>query len=276
MIETVNAHAPNFKTYLDSVKHLTPGISIVRRDSLLGQSILAAKPEQRAKLEKSYGQIIDNFNDNGVPVIITTGAQARWLGLPSEEKFKGFGVSACATCDGFFFRDQELVVVGGGDTAMEEANFLTRFATKVTVIHRRDALRASKIMQDRAFKNPKIDFIWNAVVEDIHGSKEEGVKAVTLKDTQSGQTREFPTQGVFVAIGHQPNTGIFKGQIDLHDNGYIKVKPGTTTTSVPGSKPSGRVASPVLSPTSIPPVRPTYSISGRVGTSERRRHRDRQ
>lgn len=167
-------------------------------------------------------------------VIIATGASARWLNIPGEKELGGHGVSACATCDGFFFRDKEVVVIGGGDTALEEANFLTRFCKKVTVIHRRDELRASKIMQERAFKNPKIEFIWDTVVEAIHGSKETGVDSVTLKNTQTDETREFKTEGVFVAIGHKPNTDIFSGKLELESNGYIKVQPGTVNTNIDG------------------------------------------
>jgi thioredoxin reductase (NADPH) len=167
-------------------------------------------------------------------LIVATGASAKWIGLESEQKLMGHGVSSCATCDGAFFRGKEVVVVGGGDTAMEEANFLTRFCSLVTVVHRRDTLRASKIMQDRAFNNPKIKFIWDSAVEEILGVKETGVTGVRLKNLKTGETTEFATQGVFVAIGHKPNTDIFEGKLELHPNGYIKVKPGTVTTNVEG------------------------------------------
>jgi thioredoxin reductase (NADPH) len=167
-------------------------------------------------------------------VIIATGASAKWIGIEAEQRLGGRGVSACATCDGFFFRDKEVVVVGGGDTAMEEANFLTRFCKRVTIIHRRRELRASKIMQERAFKNPKIDFIWDSVVEDILGTPETGVTAVKLKNIVTNEVSEVPTEGVFVAIGHKPNTDIFQGKLELHPNGYIKVEPGTVNTNIPG------------------------------------------
>jgi len=165
-------------------------------------------------------------------IIISTGAQARMLGLDSERKLLGHGVSTCATCDGFFFRGQEIAVVGGGDSAVEEATFLTRFADKVTLVHRRKELRASKIMQDRAFANPKIEFRWNSKVESVIG--DGSVKGLVLRDVETDATSELAVSGVFVAIGHDPNTKLFVDQIDLDPDGYVLTVPGTTQTSVPG------------------------------------------
>jgi len=174
-------------------------------------------------------------------VIIATGAEARWLGIPGEQRLTGKGVSACATCDGFFFRNQELVVVGGGDSAMEEALFLTKFASKVTIVHRRDEFRASKIMATRALEHDKIEVIWNAVVTEIHG--EDTVTGVTVQDTVTGESREFATNGVFVAIGHKPSTELFVGELDLDDKGYLVAGlNGGTATSVEGVFAAGDVA----------------------------------
>ncbi len=168
-------------------------------------------------------------------VILATGAQAKWLGLPNEERLKGFGVSACATCDGFFYRGKEIVVVGGGNTAVEEALFLTNFASKVTVIHRRDSFRAEKIMQDRLFKHPKISVIWDHEVIDVLGEPGgSGVTAVRARNVATGSTQDVPCAGFFVAIGHAPASELVKDQLELHHGGYVKVKPGTTETTIPG------------------------------------------
>jgi thioredoxin reductase (NADPH) len=175
-------------------------------------------------------------------LLVATGASARWIGLESEQRLVNLGVSACATCDGALYRDKPMAVVGGGDTAMEEALFLTRFGTKVSVIHRRDQLRASKIMQERAKQNEKIEFIWNSVVEEVLG--DDFVTGLRLRDVNSGEKSEIEVEALFVAIGHQPNTQLFEGQLALDDAGYIKVEPGTTRTSVEGVYACGDVADP--------------------------------
>ncbi len=174
-------------------------------------------------------------------LIVASGATARWLNIESEQKLMGHGVSACATCDGFFFKDREIVVIGGGDSAMEEATFLTKFASKVTVVHRRDELRASPIMQEKAFKNPKIDFLWNKQVVEVLGEPDTGVKGVRMKDTATGEESTLECQGVFLAIGHVPNTEIFKGQLDMDDKGYLITEGKTTKTNIPGVFAAGDV-----------------------------------
>jgi thioredoxin reductase (NADPH) len=175
-------------------------------------------------------------------VVLATGAQARWLDLPSEQKFKGFGVSACATCDGFFYRGKEVFVIGGGNTAVEEALFLTNFASKVTVVHRRDHFRAEKILQDRLFKNPKIEVIWDSVLFDVLGDNDPPkVKGVALKNLKSGTITEHRTDGVFIAIGHSPSTELVKDQVEMKPSGYVKVAPFSTATSVPGVFAAGDV-----------------------------------
>ncbi|MDP0925920.1 thioredoxin-disulfide reductase [Paracoccus onubensis] len=168
-------------------------------------------------------------------VILATGAQARWLGLDSEEKFKGFGVSACATCDGFFYRNREVLVIGGGNTAVEEALFLTKFASKVTLVHRRDSLRAEKILQNRLFKHPKVEIVWDHELIEVKGTDDPlGVSGAVLRSTKNGATQEVRADGVFVAIGHAPANELVKDQLELHNGGYVKVEPGSTRTSVPG------------------------------------------
>lgn len=175
-------------------------------------------------------------------LIICTGAQARWLGIESEELFKGYGVSACATCDGFFYKGKDVVVIGGGNTAVEEAIFLTNFAKKVTVVHRRDHFRAEKILQERLFKNPKIEVIWDSAIDQIVGTEEpKSVTGVRLKNTKTGAVTEVPADGVFIAIGHAPATELFKGQLELTRSGYIVTRPDSTATAIPGVFAAGDV-----------------------------------
>jgi len=176
-------------------------------------------------------------------VIIATGAQAKWLGLPSEDKFQGFGVSACATCDGFFYRGKEVVVVGGGNTAVEEALFLTNFASRVTLVHRRDELRAEKILQKRLFDNEKVDILWDTTLEEILGSEDPlGVTGVRLKNVNTGEVYDRDTHGVFIAIGHKPSTEVFKGHVKMNEGGYIETAPDSTATSIPGVYACGDVS----------------------------------
>jgi thioredoxin reductase (NADPH) len=224
-------------------------------DGVMGPALMADMRKQAERFGATFvSQDVDEVDlTNGSPftvkvggdtyrarsVIISTGAKARWLDLPNEQRLIGKGVSSCATCDGFFFRDLKLVVVGGGDSAMEEATFLTKFASSVTVVHRRDELRASQVMQDRAFANDKIDFIWNAVVTNVRG--DDKVTAVELTDTVTGQQRELPTDGLFVAIGHDPETGLFTDQLEVDDQGYIIADAPSTRTSVPGVFAAGDV-----------------------------------
>jgi thioredoxin reductase (NADPH) len=212
--------------------------SMEKQASRFGAEILAQIATRVDLSSRPFGVWAGDQEWRARTLIVATGASAKWLGVPGEEKLRGRGVSACATCDGFFFRDRELVVVGGGDTAMEEATFLTKFATKVTIVHRRDEFRASRIMQDRVMANPKIDVVWNAVVDEILG--EDAVTGVRMRDVRTDATSEHPTDGVFMAIGHTPNTSLFEGQLALAD-GYVVVQEPTTATSVPGVFAAGDV-----------------------------------
>jgi thioredoxin reductase (NADPH) len=222
-------------------------------DAILGPELMEAMEKQAARFDaeilhlaadrvdlssRPFGVWSGDQEWRARTLIISTGASAKWLGIPGEDKLRGRGVSSCATCDGFFFRDRDLVVVGGGDSAMEEATFLTKFASKVTVVHRRDELRASKIMQDRAHANEKIEFVWNSSVEEVLG--DGAVTGVRVRDLTTGRELDFPTNGLFVAIGHTPNTSLFEDQLPLK-NGYIVVEEPTTRTAVPGVFAAGDV-----------------------------------
>jgi thioredoxin reductase (NADPH) len=195
--------------------------------------------------KRPFKVIADSEEYFAEALIIATGASAKWMNIPSEEEYKGYGVSACATCDGFFFRNQHVAVVGGGDTALEEASYLTNHASRVTIIHRRNELRASQAMQDRVKKNPKIDFIWDSVVEEVVGIKNASPKKMTglkLKNVKTGTLTEFNCDGLFLGIGHEPNTGLFKGVLDMDSVGYLKTKPYSTATNIPGVFAAGDVA----------------------------------
>jgi thioredoxin reductase (NADPH) len=198
----------------------------------------------KAELDRRPFRLVGDSGDTYTcdALIIATGAQARWLGLPSEEQFKGFGVSACATCDGFFFKGKHVVVVGGGNTAVEEALFLTNFASKVTIVHRRHSFRAEKIMQERLFSNPKIQVVWNSVLDEVVGNDNpKTVTGVKLRDVTTGDNSTLAVDGVFVAIGHVPATELFKGQLEMKSSGYLITEPDSTRTSIPGVFAAGDV-----------------------------------
>jgi thioredoxin reductase (NADPH) len=204
-----------------------------------GAEYITADADRVDLSERPFGVWVGDDEHRADALIISTGATARMLGLPSEEALLGKGVSTCATCDGFFYRDKPLAIVGGGDSAMEEATFLTKFATKVTVVHRRDELRASKIMQERAFANPKIEFLWNTVIDHVVGNGT--VEGLELSDTRTGEKSQLAVDGLFIAIGHDPNTNLFKGQLELDGDGYIVTEPNSTKTSVEGVFAAGDV-----------------------------------
>jgi len=231
----------NFPGFPDGI--LGPELMMKFREQAerFGAEFVTADADRVDLSGSPFGAWVGDTEYRGKALVIATGASARMLGLDSEQDLLGHGVSTCATCDGFFFRDQQIAVVGGGDSAMEEATFLTKFATRVTVIHRRDELRATKIMQDRAFANPKIDFRWNSVVSEVVG--DGNVELLRLRDTVTDEESELKVGGLFVAIGHDPNTALFRGQVDLDENGYVvRADPGSTRTSVDGVFAAGDVA----------------------------------
>src|SRR5215470_2402715 len=237
----LTTHVENYPGFVDPV--LGPELMETMRKQaerfgtdMLGEDVVAVDFARRPFVVKTADASFE-----AQTVIVATGASAKMLGLPSENLLIGHGVSTCATCDGFFFKDQDIMVVGGGDSALEEALYLARLGRKVEVVHRRDTLRASKIMQDRAFAHPKISFIWNSVVRDILDPAAGKVTGVVLEDVLTGARTERKVDGLFVAIGHQPNTALFAGQLDLLPNGYVRVEPGTTRSSVPGVFAAGDV-----------------------------------
>jgi len=229
----------NFPGFPDGI--LGPELMLKFREQAqrFGTEFLTADVDRVDFSERPFGIWVGDTELRAESVIISTGAKARMLGLPSEERLLGHGVSTCATCDGFFFRQKPLAIVGGGDSAIEEALFLTKFATSVTVIHRRDELRASKIMQDRAFANDRIEFRWNAVVEEVVGDAK--VESLVLRDTQTGEISGLEVDGLFVAIGHDPNTALFVGQLEMDDDGYLVTDADSTGTSVEGVFAAGDV-----------------------------------
>ena len=240
---TITTDVENYPGFADVVQGPWLMDQMERQASHVGTEMIAdliMNVDLGARPFQAIGDSGDSYS--GDALIISTGAQARWLGLESERRLTGFGVSACATCDGFFFRDKEVVVVGGGNTAVEEALFLTNHASKVTLVHRRDSLRAEKIMQDRLFANPKIEMLWDHVVDEIMGQDDPpGVTGVRLKHAKTGAPQELVLDGVFVAIGHDPATQLFRGQIDMDEQGYIATAGDSTATSVPGVFAAGDV-----------------------------------
>ena len=235
----VTSDVENYPGYADGVMGPEMMADFRRQAERFGAEFVTDDVTRVELSERPFRVWVENTEHRSRAVVVATGANARWLGLPGEKRLQGRGVSACATCDGAFFRDKELAVVGGGDSAMEEASFLTRYASKVTVVHRRDEFRASPIMLDRARTNPKIDFVTNAVVDDVIG--DSTVEGVVLRNTETGATWELHVNGVFVAIGHDPNTSLFLDQLDHDETGYLVTKPGSTETNIPGVFASGDV-----------------------------------
>ena len=235
----VTSDVENYPGYADGVMGPEMMADFRRQAERFGAEFVTDDVTRVELSERPFRVWVENTEHRSRAVVVATGANARWLGLPGEKRLQGRGVSACATCDGAFFRDKELAVVGGGDSAMEEASFLTRYASKVTVVHRRDEFRASPIMLDRARTNPKIDFVTNAVVDDVIG--DSTVEGVVLRNTETGATWELHGNGVFVAIGLDPNTSLFLDQLDHDEAGYLVTKPGSTETNIPGVFASGDV-----------------------------------
>ena len=243
---TITLEVENYPGFRDGI--LGPELMEIMRDQAarFGTEIVTAEAERVDFSVRPLRVWADGKLYEARTVIIATGATAKLLGIPSESKYMGYGVSACATCDGAFFIDKRVMVVGGGDTAMEEANYLSRLCTEVIVVHRRDTLRASKIMQERAFKNPKIRFIWDSEVVEVQGTESPNkVTGVRLRNLRTGAASEHPIDGLFIAIGHQPNTAFLKGQLPMDARGYLEVEPGSARTMIPGVFAAGDVADPV-------------------------------
>ena len=241
---TITTEVENYPGFRDAI--MGPELMEQMRDQVLrfGTEIVMAAADKVDLSKQPFMVWAEGKLYRARTLIIATGAAAKLLGIESEAKLMGFGVSACATCDGFFFKSKPIFVVGGGDTAMEEANYLARFCSEVTVVHRRDSLRASKIMQDRALKNPKIKFIWDSEVVEVLGTEQQKLRGVKLRNVKTGAITEHATDGLFVAIGHKPNTEFLKGQLPMDERGYLIVEPGTPRTMVPGVFAAGDVADP--------------------------------
>jgi thioredoxin reductase (NADPH) len=238
----ITTEVENYPGFPDGIKGPELMDLFKRQTERFGTKIIGADCDRIELTERPFKMHIDTGEIiEAQSVIIATGARARWLDLPSEQQLQNRGVSACATCDGYFFRNMDVAVVGGGDTAMEEANYLAGLCKSVTVIHRRAELRASKIMADRALRNPKIKFLWNSAVTEVHDVVAERVTAVTVENLETGVKSQLIVEGLFIAIGHTPNTDLFKGQLKLDENGYIITKPGTTQTSIEGVFAAGDV-----------------------------------
>jgi thioredoxin reductase (NADPH) len=240
---TITSEVENYPGFPDGVMGPALMEEMKKQATRFGTRFVAGEVTRVDLTKRPFRLWVEQDELTADAVVVATGASAKWLNIPSEKQYQGRGVSACATCDGFFFRNVEVAVVGGGDTAIEEATFLTKFASKVHLIHRRAELRASKIMQRRALENPKITMVWNSAVEEVLGDG-KAVTGLRLKSTTGGPSRELKVQGLFMGIGHEPNTALFKGQLDMNEVGYLTVKPPSTATSVPGVFACGDVADP--------------------------------
>jgi thioredoxin reductase (NADPH) len=240
---TITSEVENFPGFPDGVMGPALMEEMKKQATRFGTRFVEGEVTRVDLSQRPYRLWVEQTEYTADALIVATGATAKWLGIPSEKQYQGRGVSACATCDGFFFRNVEVAVVGGGDTAIEEATFLTKFATRVHLIHRRAELRASKIMQQKALSHPKITMVWNSAVDEVLGDG-KAVTGLRLKSTVDGSTRELKVQGLFMGIGHEPNTALFKGQLDMNEVGYLTVKPPSTATSRPGVFACGDVADP--------------------------------
>jgi len=238
---TLTTDVENFPGFPEGIQGPALMNAMRKQAERFGAACLRERIDSVDFSERPFKVVSGDMTFEAETFIIASGASAKMLGIASEKLLLGRGVSTCATCDGFFYRDKEIIVVGGGDSAVEEGTFLTKFASRVNIVHRRDQLRASKIMQDRALKNPKVDFIWNSEIDEILGDVENGVTGVVLRNTKTGETTRKDIDGIFIAIGHTPNTSIFKGKLDMDELGYLITKEGSTETNVPGVFAAGDV-----------------------------------